>query len=431
MAALIATVMTAPVRSLATFSPSPFTEAGSLKIRRASAASIRVTSAFEPPRAGVGAYPQLAQRRDRQDAAAVDRRLDRQVGPQRADAGVQGAAGEQAEPAADQADQDDLDDQQRLALAGAPPPRRAPPRRARGVAARRRSARRSRLLPTRSSGLWPQSAGRTRDRSRSGRLARRDGVGLARRTRMTGVLQMEPERFDELVALALDEIPPELTAVMDNVVVLVEDEPPDGDRDLLGLYEGTPLTERDWAYGGALPDRITIFRNPTLRMCAHRERGGRGGARDGRARGGAPLRHRRRPAARAGLRLSAGAPSSQPAAPRPRCRSARAAAAPEADTRTSCSSAPTSEARRVVASSTCRPLLSMNVTSPEVQVHVGAAVQVPEDLVAHGGRGVEVDLAGDDDGDDAGGRVGADGEVVGQGHGISIDLAAAAAVAPG
>ncbi len=89
----------------------------------------------------------------------------------------------------------------------------------------------------------------------------------SRRTRMTGVLQMEPERFDELVALALDEIPPELTAVMDNVVVLVEDEPPDGERNLLGLYEGTPLTERDWAYGGVLPDRITIFRNPTLRMC--------------------------------------------------------------------------------------------------------------------------------------------------------------------
>ena len=42
------------------------------------------------------------------------------------------------------------------------------------------------------------------------------------------------------IALALDEIPPELTAVMDNVVVLVEDEPPDGERNLLGLYEGTP-----------------------------------------------------------------------------------------------------------------------------------------------------------------------------------------------
>ena len=78
---------------------------------------------------------------------------------------------------------------------------------------------------------------------------------------------MPPERFDELVSEALDEIPPELTAVMDNVVVLVEDEPPADDPDLLGLYEGTPLTERDWAYGGNLPDRITIYRGPTLRMC--------------------------------------------------------------------------------------------------------------------------------------------------------------------
>jgi predicted Zn-dependent protease with MMP-like domain len=78
---------------------------------------------------------------------------------------------------------------------------------------------------------------------------------------------MPPERFDELVAEALDEIPPELAAVMDNVVVLVDDDPPAHDPDLLGLYEGTPLTERDWGYGGSLPDRITIFRNPILSMC--------------------------------------------------------------------------------------------------------------------------------------------------------------------
>jgi len=78
---------------------------------------------------------------------------------------------------------------------------------------------------------------------------------------------MPRERFEELVALALDDIPPELTGVMDNVVVLVEDEPPADDPELLGLYEGIPLTERDWAYGGQLPDRITVFRGPTLRMC--------------------------------------------------------------------------------------------------------------------------------------------------------------------
>ena len=79
---------------------------------------------------------------------------------------------------------------------------------------------------------------------------------------------MPPERFDELVAEALDDVPPELAAMMDNVVVLVEDEPPDGDPHLLGLYVGIALTSRDWGYGGVLPDRITIFRKAILRMCA-------------------------------------------------------------------------------------------------------------------------------------------------------------------
>ena len=49
---------------------------------------------------------------------------------------------------------------------------------------------------------------------------------------------------------------------MDNCVVLVEDDPPADDPDLLGLYDGTPLTERGQGYTMALPDRITIFRNP-------------------------------------------------------------------------------------------------------------------------------------------------------------------------
>jgi predicted Zn-dependent protease with MMP-like domain len=81
------------------------------------------------------------------------------------------------------------------------------------------------------------------------------------------VIEMSRERFEELVADALDEVPPELTALMDNVVVLVEDEPPADDPHLLGVYDGTPLTERDSRYAGVMPDRITIFRNPTLRMC--------------------------------------------------------------------------------------------------------------------------------------------------------------------
>ena len=72
--------------------------------------------------------------------------------------------------------------------------------------------------------------------------------------------------FEGLVADALDQVPPELLALMDNVVVLVEDRNED-EPDLLGLYEGYALTERGWDYGGVLPDRITIFRGPILRIC--------------------------------------------------------------------------------------------------------------------------------------------------------------------
>ncbi len=78
---------------------------------------------------------------------------------------------------------------------------------------------------------------------------------------------MTDDRFGELVSDALDTVPPELAALMDNVAVFVEAEPPADDPDLLGIYEGTPLTERDWSYGGVLPDRIVVFRGPTLRMC--------------------------------------------------------------------------------------------------------------------------------------------------------------------
>ncbi|QAY69260.1 metallopeptidase family protein [Xylanimonas protaetiae] len=78
--------------------------------------------------------------------------------------------------------------------------------------------------------------------------------------------------FEDAVSDALDAIPEELTAMMDNVVVLVEDDAPADDPELLGLYDGVPLTERGefWA-AGALPDRITIFRNPTLAICETRE----------------------------------------------------------------------------------------------------------------------------------------------------------------
>ncbi|MFD6137590.1 metallopeptidase family protein, partial [Isoptericola sp. NPDC060257] len=70
----------------------------------------------------------------------------------------------------------------------------------------------------------------------------------------------------------LDQVPADLAAMMDNVVVLVEDDAPADDPELLGLYEGVPLTERGqfWA-AGSLPDRITVYRNPTLAICDSRD----------------------------------------------------------------------------------------------------------------------------------------------------------------
>lgn len=80
------------------------------------------------------------------------------------------------------------------------------------------------------------------------------------------VLDVPMERFEELVADALDALPEELGKVFRNVAVMVEDERP-GQPNLLGLYEGIPLTERGQWYSGVLPDRVTIFRLPILRRC--------------------------------------------------------------------------------------------------------------------------------------------------------------------
>ena len=74
------------------------------------------------------------------------------------------------------------------------------------------------------------------------------------------------EVFEGLVSDALDEVPPELLKLMDNVVVLVEDRNAD-QPSLLGLYEGFALTERGWQYGGALPDRIMIYREAICDVC--------------------------------------------------------------------------------------------------------------------------------------------------------------------
>ena len=83
-------------------------------------------------------------------------------------------------------------------------------------------------------------------------------------------MEMDRDAFEALVDRALDAIPDELARLVHNVVVLVEDEPPDDEPDdLLGLYDGVALTERNdvMDLGGALPDRIFIFRNPLLDYC--------------------------------------------------------------------------------------------------------------------------------------------------------------------
>ena len=86
-----------------------------------------------------------------------------------------------------------------------------------------------------------------------------------------GVLDVSQEQFEEAVADALDGVPVELTRLMKNVAIFVEDEPRPGHPGLLGLYIGTPLTERGWSYGGVLPDRILIFRGPLTRLCSDRD----------------------------------------------------------------------------------------------------------------------------------------------------------------
>lgn len=79
---------------------------------------------------------------------------------------------------------------------------------------------------------------------------------------LEAVIDVSLERFEQLVAEALDGIPEELGRQMDNVVVQVVDEPR---PELFGLYEGVPLTKRDhYGVGMVLPDRISIYRQSIL-----------------------------------------------------------------------------------------------------------------------------------------------------------------------
>jgi predicted Zn-dependent protease with MMP-like domain len=95
-------------------------------------------------------------------------------------------------------------------------------------------------------------------------------------------MRVSHEEFERLVEEALEQLPEEFREALENVAVMVQEEPTDedleevdidpGDPDrdeLLGLYQGVPLTDRDSFYS-ALPDRVLVFRGPILRSCETR-----------------------------------------------------------------------------------------------------------------------------------------------------------------
>jgi predicted Zn-dependent protease with MMP-like domain len=94
---------------------------------------------------------------------------------------------------------------------------------------------------------------------------RRARNGVTRQPDNERVIDIEPGRFEEMVATALDSLPAELGRLMSNVAVTVEHDP--GPPGLLGLYEGIPLTSRTTQYAGVLPDRITIYRQAICAIC--------------------------------------------------------------------------------------------------------------------------------------------------------------------
>lgn len=80
--------------------------------------------------------------------------------------------------------------------------------------------------------------------------------------------RLSRKTFDDLVAKALDNLPEKFLSRLENVAVIVEDEPPEDMPDLMGLYEGVPLMERSLESVN-LPDRITLYRGPIERSCSN------------------------------------------------------------------------------------------------------------------------------------------------------------------
>lgn len=91
------------------------------------------------------------------------------------------------------------------------------------------------------------------------------------------MIRLSRRDFEQLVEQALGELPERFAALLDNVAVVVEEEPTDEDLDLLdedadellGIYRGTPMTERHFD-AIHLPDQVAIFRGPILRVAQNR-----------------------------------------------------------------------------------------------------------------------------------------------------------------
>lgn len=93
------------------------------------------------------------------------------------------------------------------------------------------------------------------------------------------VQRVQRKRFEAIVREALHSLPPEIEQLVQNLVVVIEDEPerwsgPVDARDtedVFGYYEGTPHVDRGQAYGMTTPDKVTIYRGPHERACATTE----------------------------------------------------------------------------------------------------------------------------------------------------------------
>jgi predicted Zn-dependent protease with MMP-like domain len=94
------------------------------------------------------------------------------------------------------------------------------------------------------------------------------------------MLRMSRTEFERIVAQALDSLPEKFASLLDNVVVVVEDEPTEEElldagldpetETLFGLYQGVNLLDRGASYGNVLPDRVVIYRLPLLEECEDR-----------------------------------------------------------------------------------------------------------------------------------------------------------------